>query len=418
MSPADLRPHLLEDVLTWWDAHGPDPEHGGVRTCWDQTGTTLASHEKYTWSQGRWAWLGARVARAADRGLLPVDADRWAGHAVGTARFVRDHALLDGGTRTAFLTDRAGAHLEPAPGQGVHASVFADLFAALGFAGAATVEPDAEWAGLADTLLTSAAERIAAGPVPTAPYPVPAGHHSLALPMMLLGVGTEVHAASGSAASAAVVAAAGQRIAEHHLSGDDVAEMPPLEPGTAAGDLIIRHRTPGHVLELVWFLHHARHLLDGDATGGLTEPGRLLDVALHALDLGWDEDQSGLLRYTDVDGGRPRGRSQAPSGTEAPAYERLVRETWDTKLWWPHAETLYTTRLLEVLTGDERIAAWRRRVDDYTLVTFPLGPGREWGQIRDRRGGLIETVVALPVLDPFHVARSLLLRVELEADAA
>ena len=45
----------------------------------------------------------------------------------------------------------------------------------------------------------------------------------------------------------------------------------------------------------------------------------------------------------------------------------------------------------------------------------PQGPGLEWIQIRDRAGAPLDATVALPVKDPFHIARALLLLVELLA---
>ncbi|TWF77869.1 N-acylglucosamine 2-epimerase [Pseudonocardia hierapolitana] len=379
------RDHLVDDVLAWWVANGPDPEHGGVLTCWDNAGTRLVRGDKYTWSQGRWAWLTARVALAAH--LLDVDAGWYADQAVRTARFVRDHALLPDGT-TAFVTNRAGDEAGP------HTSVYADLFAALGFAGAARLHPEGEWGGHAEDLLLRSAAAIEAGSFRSEPYPVPAGHRSFGLPMILVGVGEQVHRATGSAASAAVVREAAQQIEEHHLVGDDVAEMP-----SAADGLLSRHRTPGHVLEAAWFLHHARDLLAGSA---LAEPDRLAEIAVHALELGWDGVHGGMLRYVDRDGGEPTG-----ARTDDP-YEALVVDTWDTKLWWPHAEALYATALL--------VPEHHARLHEYVFRTFPEGPGREWTQIRTRDGTPVDKTVALPVKDPFHIARALLMLVELEGE--
>lgn len=379
------RDHLVDDVLAWWAGNGPDHEHGGVLTCWDNAGTHLVSTDKYTWSQGRWAWLTARVA--VDAHLLGVDAGWYADQAVGTARFVRDHALLPDGT-TAFVTDRTGAEAGP------HTSVYADLFAALGFAGVARMHPDGEWGGHAEDLLLRSAAAIDAGRFRSDPYPVPAGHRSFGLPMILVGVGEQVHRATGSAPSAAVVRDAARQIEEHHLDGDDVAEMP-----SATDGLLARHRTPGHVLEATWFLHHARDLLAGSA---LAEPDRLHRVAVRALELGWDDVHGGLLRYVDRDGGAPTG-----ARTDDP-YEALVVDTWDTKLWWPHAEALYATALL----APDRHGP----LHDYVFETFPEGTGREWTQIRTRDGTPIEKTVALPVKDPFHIARALLMLVELEGE--
>jgi N-acylglucosamine 2-epimerase len=379
------RDHLVDDVLAWWAINGPDHEHGGVLTCWDNAGTRLVGTDKYTWSQGRWAWLTARVAQSAR--LLDVDAGWYADQAVRTARFVRDHALLADGT-TAFVTDRTGAEAGP------HTSVYADLFAALGFAGVARLHPDGDWGGYAEDLLLGSAAAIDAGRFRSDPYPVPAGHRSFGLPMILVGVGEQVHRATGSAASAAVVRDAARQIEEHHLDGDDVAEMP-----SATDGLLARHRTPGHVLEATWFLHHARDLLAGSV---LADPDRLARVAVRALELGWDDVHGGLLRYVDRDGGAPTG-----ARTDDP-YEALVVDTWDTKLWWPHAEALYATALL----APDRHGP----LHDYVFETFPEGTGREWTQIRTRDGTPLEKTVALPVKDPFHIARALLMLVTLEGE--
>lgn len=402
--PRDLTPHLLDDVLAWWMANGPDEQHGGVLTCWNNTSTTLVSTDKYTWSQGRWAWLTARVALAGRSGTLDVDAGRYAELATSTARFIRDYAVLEDGS-TAFVTRRHGRPRETAAGSGLHTSVFADLFAALGFAGTAMVETDAGWSELAEETLLAAAERIGEGVFRSEPYPAPIGYRSFSLPMILVVVGEQVHRVTGSVRSAQVVANAAQEIARHHLTGNDIAEMPPRNG--ASETLLARHRTPGHVLEALWFLHHARDLVDEE----IVTPQRLEAIACHALELGWDSEHGGLFRYVDADGGPPRG---VASGDP---YEKLVTATWDTKLWWPHAEALYATRLLSDVAGGQAIARWHQQVVDYTLQTFPEGPGREWSQIRSRDGSPMEKVVALPVKDPFHVARALLMSAELDGKA-
>nr|WP_238357000.1 AGE family epimerase/isomerase [Kribbella italica] len=377
--------------------HGPDPEYGGVLTCWDNAGTTLVSTDKYTWSQGRWIWLTARVAAQAE--LLGVDAERYLAQARSTAAFVRDHALLPDGS-TAYVTDRAGTPKEPVAGQGTSVSVFADLFVALGFAGLAQHDP--EWAEPAESILLSAAARIADGTFRSEPYPVPEGRASFALPMILVGVGEQVHRATGSARSLGIVRAAVGAIESTFVRGDEVIEMPPYDDS-----LLGRHRAPGHTLEALWFLHHARDLAPGTLAA---DTDRLCDLAAHACQLDWDEEHGGLLRFVDSGGGAPAGRR-----TDDP-YEALVAGTWDTKLWWPHAEALYTTALLARAGGRAELDHWHEWLRDYTLKTFPAGPGEEWIQIRRRDGSPLDEVVALPVKDPFHIARSLLLLAELDKE--
>ncbi|MGC4937230.1 AGE family epimerase/isomerase [Kribbella sp. DT2] len=414
------RDHLVDDVLGWWMTHGPDPDHGGVLTCWDNAGTTLVSTDKYTWSQGRWIWLMARVAAKAD--LLGVDPGRYLDHARSTAVFVRDHALLPDGS-TAYVTDRTGTPKEPVAGQGISVSVFADLFVALGFAGLAKHDP--EWAEPAESILLSAAARIADGTFRSEPYPVPNGRGSFALPMILTGVGEQVHRATGSARSLEIVREAVAAIESTFVHGDEVVEMPPYDDS-----LLGRHRAPGHTLEALWFLHHARDLAPGTLAA---DTDRLCDLAEHACRLDWDDEHGGLLRFVDSDsdsdsdrdsdrdsgseGGGSGGRQPAGRRTDDP-YEALVAGTWDTKLWWPHAEALYTTALLGRAGGRAELDRWHERLRDYTLKTFPAGPGEEWIQIRRRDGSPLDEVVALPVKDPFHIARSLLLLVELEKENA
>jgi N-acylglucosamine 2-epimerase len=327
-----------------------------------------------------------------------------------------------------FVTDRAG---QPKPGAR-EASVFADLFAALGFAGLARTErelgclrdagdgqdlttgtdvcegDDAEaWGQLAERLLITAAERIAAGTFESAPYPVPSGHASFALPMILTGVGEQVHRATGSDQSASIAREAVAQIARTHVHDADIAEMPPRVPGRD-DTMLARHRAPGHVLEALWFLRHAADLAPDGLAGRLDD---LCDIAVHACGIGWDEEHGGLFRFVDRDGGEPHGR-RTDDG-----YEALVADTWDTKLWWPHAEALYTLALLGAQTGRTDVSDWYARLRSYTLATFPAGPGREWIQIRRRDGSPLEATVALPVKDPFHIARALLLLVEQGHDA-
>lgn len=411
---ADPTAHLVHDVLAWWLRNGPDRDHGGVLTCWDNGGERLLSTDKYTWSQGRWIWLLARVAEAVEAGRLPaqdvLDSAELRGLARRSVEFVRAHAVLPDLT-TAYVTDRAGTPYEPTPGAGLHTSLFADCFVALGLAAWARIGPDVDAGTLAVALLDSAAERVRAGVAKTDPYPIHPDFTALSLPMILVGTATEVHLGTTSPRAAAIAVEAAGTIASVLRAGPDGADLVELRPRVDGLDdtLLARHRTPGHVLECLWFLLHAADAVPGVAAALGPDPGWLPAAALHALELGWDDSHGGLFRYADAGGGEPRGR------TLADPYERLVQETWDTKLWWPHAEALYTTALLarRFPDSESRLTEWHQRLHDYTYATFPSGPGREWVQIRDRDGTPLSRTVALPVKDPFHIARALLLQVEL-----
>lgn len=421
--PTPYLDHLVRDILPWWAEHGPDAGRGGVWTCWDNAGEVRVSTDKYTWSQGRWVWLAAAVAGAAEAGWLPVDPAPWRRTAIDTARYVARHALLPDGS-TAYVTRTDGTPYEPVAGQGLHTSIFADCFVALGWArlGGLGADPDTDWSDRAEHLLVSAADRIAARaairgdgrpdgrtPVRTDPYPVPVGYGSFALPMITLGVATEVHRANGSATAAGLARRAADELLATHLDGDDAVEMPVTGPEGDPASLLATHRTPGHLLECLWFLDDARPLLGEHP---LADPARLATLARHSLEIGWDAEHGGLLRYVDRDGGEPRPGPDPAEATDP--YVALVRRTWDTKLWWIHAEATLTCELLLARTGDPELRGWRDRVRDWTTSTFPAGPGREWQQNRDRTGRPIAETVALPVKDPMHIARAWLRLAELE----
>ena len=117
----------------------------------------------------------------------------------------------------------------------------------------------------------------------------------------------------------------------------------------------------------------------------------------------------GLFRFVHKDGGKPRGTE------EGSTLEKLIIDTWDMKLWWPHSEALYTTLLLYDITGKIKWANTYAKMEDYVFATFPnydktIG---EWIQIRNRQGEPMEKVVALPVKDPFHIIRNFILIIRL-----
>jgi N-acylglucosamine 2-epimerase len=407
----DARKHLQEVVLPWWESHGVDDVNGGVLTCFSNSGT-LQSREKYTWSQGRWAWLCAEIASDARSGLLDVDSGKWSRRAVRTAEFIQGHAVLDGGS-TAFRTTESGTPLPSGPNGELATSVLADLFAVLGFAGAAKL-PECPgrlrevFATSAEGILNSSLARIKSRTALSAPYPVRPGFSDMAGPMTLLHVGSELAASVGSGEG---MDAAAYALTELVGGGEKAPMWGPKEwwefrpdSGRDAASLLARHRTPGHLLECVWM---AIHHLSRDGSASL--PHWLPDLALRALELGWDEHYGGIFRYVDQDGDAPTGSLFGDD-----SYEALVQSTWDTKLWWVHAEAMYATKLLAKHYDGYGFEDWNRKITAYTLSTFPDPLGQEWTQIRDRSGAPLDRVVALPVKDPFHIARTLILLNRLE----
>ena len=167
-----------------------------------------------------------------------------------------------------------------------------------------------------------------------------------------------------------------------------------------------QHQNPGHTIEDVWFLLDAAEICDKPAW-----KKQIYMMAKKALRNGWDEEYGGLLHFCGIDGGEPEGDDSGVA--DEPMMKQL--SGWGDKLWWVHSEALYSTLRCWLETGDPEFLAWHDKVFAYVYRTFPNRDPeiREWKQIRMRNGEPQEKVVALPVKDPFHIIRNLILIIEL-----
>jgi N-acylglucosamine 2-epimerase len=404
---AFYRHHLDTVVLPFWLRRSIDEEYGGYWTCFDNTGQRLLSEDKFTWSQGRMVWVLAKLA--AMSGVNDEERDRYLRLARSGTAFLMEHSLLENGNCT-FLMDRRGAPKEQVPGQGYDTSIYADCFVILGLSRYAATSKDTAALDFARSLYASVLRRIETGAFRSEPYPTPVGYKAHGIPMIMLNVSQELADALGALGleRADVDRRADNYVREimgHFVQDDVLHEMIDTQNQSVPDTLLGRYVNPGHTLEDMWFVMH-------QARGNAEIVDRATRVVLRTLEIGWDWQMGGLLVFADQDGGKPRG------STAGMTHETMVHKVlgdWSNKLWWPHSEALYATLLAYTLTGDERTMEWYQRIREYTLTTFP-NPDEEigeWIQIRDRSGAPQQKVVALPVKDPYHIARNLILIIEL-----
>ncbi len=397
--------HLYHKILPFWLQKAFDREYGGCYTCFNNSGEKLISTDKYLWSQGRVGWLYSKLAEInkGNSDYLRLAEEGY--------DFLRKYALLPNG-HCAFLVSREGIPKEPMAGKGYDTSIYADCFVVLGFAKYAMVAGEKEAFRKALALYQSIIARIEANSFPTEPEPIPKGYRSHGVTMILLNITQELLAAADS-----LDAPEADQLRErcHALVLDltdfqtDDGRVHELikNSDTKGTDPCIfgRFMNPGHSLEDMWFiLHYA-------VEAGMDEVvAQALKVTETMFNLGWDQEYGGLLHFVDKDGGKPRGEVGEFVGH--PMLAKL-EGTWDDKLWWVHSEALYTTLLAYRLSGKKELLAQYQKVKDYSFQTFPHQNNGEWIQIRDRQGKPVDKVVALPVKDPFHIARNLLLLLEL-----
>jgi len=405
--------HLRDNLLPFW-MRALDRERGGVYTCFNNEGTTLVSTDKYTWSQGRFIWIASRIANLCKEGLLSEQelgdqADDLLGHAELTVRFLTDHVFMDNGN-CAYLLTETGEKKESAPGEGYDASFYADCFVVLGFAEFARVSGDEAALELALRVYESIQARLNSGSVRSEPYPVPAGFASQSFAMIMLNVSQELAKALDSKKRHERVDIHQQslffmkQIMDYFVHEDDLLTELLSVDGSANDTLLARQIAPGHSIECMWFVMQEAQRL------GMSETiEKAAKVVKKAFEIGWDRKYGGLYRYVDRDGGQPKGRKIGDG------YEALICDTWDMKIWWPHSEALYTFLLSQDQTGDPEFMRMYREMHDYVFRTFPQKDSSigEWIQIRDREGNPVQKVVALPVKDPYHIMRNVLLIIEL-----
>ena len=406
---AFYRRHATEVLIPFW-TRAQDRRLGGVYTCFDNSGERLLSKDKYVWSQGRFLWVLSRLSSLCSRGLIAGDAGEHLDGAGRTARFLERHAILPNGN-CAFLLSESGKPMESVAGEGYDTSLFADCFVVLGYAEYARVGGGDRFLANALGLYDRVLDRVERAQIRTEPYPVPQGYRAHSLPMILLNTSQELataaeelgHRRAGELRDKS--SAYASEILDRFCPDEDdiVTELRP-ESGSSADTLLARHRNPGHSLESMWFV-----LWETRRRGRADQTRRAANIIRRAVELGWDEEHGGILRFVDRKGGEPKGRS-----IDDP-YERLIRETWDTKLWWPHSEALYATLLAAKVSRETAVRELHEKIHDYTFSTFPHPDPEtgEWIQIRDREGKPVEKLVALPVKDPYHVLRNLLLLIEL-----
>jgi N-acylglucosamine 2-epimerase len=407
------RRELLENFLPFWNK-AVDRVLGGVYTCFDNSGAKLLSKDKYTWSQGRFLWMWSRLAEQMQKGLLretheanmkSIEAD-----CACTAAFLLRKAFLPGG-EVVFLLTETGEPKASAPGAPLSSSIYADCFVSLGFSEYGRVFMKEECVLEALKLYRSIVDRIERGAINTDPYPIPPGCSMHGVPMIAMYTGTELGlslAALGLDEKDEVINIASKYakiLEKNFFIKPHNAEM--IGPASMADTLLFRHLTPGHTVECLWFYIHFLDSLNREQSAGYTDPADSL--GRYALEHGWDEQYGGIFRYVDREGGKPHGRLTGDP------LEKTIIDSWDTKLWWVHSESLYFSALMAKRLNSEYWQNWYRRIYDYTFRVFP-NPDKqtgEWIQIRMRDNTPLNKVVALPVKDPYHIFRNFMLMLEL-----
>src|SRR5690625_392275 len=395
--------NLSTEFIPFWE-NAIDNKFGGVFTCYSNDGSQLVSEDKYTWSQGRFLWVTEALLTLRNQGVIKLN-DKWETNFKKTYEFLKEYTMMENG-HIAFAVKKDGKKI----GDKMDTSIFADCFFVIGLSAYAKYYKDSNAFNIAYETFEIIKRRIQKGDFRSEPYPADKSYTSHSIPMILINVSEEIYLA------AKVLNDSRKDLLKTDMdyflneilkltTDKRIIEMKHENPSIE--NLLTSHLNPGHTLESIWFMFHSMKETNRPDYNSINK--RLEKIARIAIDKGWDEVNGGLLRFVHKDGGEPKGEQ---AGT---TLETLIKDTWDMKLWWPHSEALYTTLLLFEITEDEDWLTTYKQMEDYVFKTFPnkdksIG---EWIQIRNRQGNPEEKVVALPVKDPFHIIRNIVLIIRL-----
>ena len=403
---------LKNNILSFWLPRCEDSQYGGYLNCFDNRGEKLVSYDKYTWSQGRFLWLFSRLASTPAPLFTESEREEFLRLAENGYRFLRDHCLMaPDDWRCVFLMNREGSSKKVDSYETLDMSIYADCFVVIGMAAYSVATKDLPAFDFGKRLYISVRQRVQSGVFNTLPYPLSAGYRAHGIPMILTNVAKELYDAAlvfdkdFAAELLSDMEKTACDVIDHFRNDSSlVREIITRDNGRVPG-ILGNHINPGHSIEDSWFLDDAALLLDRPDISASAAA-----IMKASFRYGWDREFGGILHFASL-GPDPLCFE---SDSDEPTV-KLVQGGWGDKLWWVHSETLYASLRFYLKTGDPEYLEIHDRTFEYVFSHFPnpdKGIG-EWIQILTREGLPQEKVVALPVKDPFHIARNLLLICEL-----
>ena len=405
---------LKENLLSFWMPRCLDRENGGYFNCFTNDGSALVSSDKYIWSQGRFLWLFSKLAVMQSDLFDEGERALFLEYAAFGKKFLKAHALVaPNDLRCVFLTDEKGTPKIPAGCDVYDASIFADCFVVMGFAAYAIANADRDSYFFAKALGESVWARYNGGKYRTLPYPLSDRYRAHSKPMILTNVNCELYKAAKLFEADYLpvlcerIATCQREVFEVFVDSEHLVHEICYKDGGFPQNLFGKHINPGHVIEDMWFQLEA-----GDLLSKNDFENEIALVVKNTVRIGWDTEFGGFYHFVHCDGSGVHG--DVGDAADEPQM-KLVLGDFGSKLWWVHSEALYTSLLLYERTNDAEFLAIFEKTFDYVYKTFP-NPDRsvrEWIQIRTRDGKPQEKVVALPVKDPYHIIRNVILIIEL-----
>lgn len=352
-------------------------DNGAIINCISEDKKIL-SYDRYIWSQGRALWtFSALYNRVKKDPALLARAD-------GLFRYLCDiDKTIDGGNWN-YRYDREGNVLDD------DISIYVDGFVLTGMTEyyLATGDEKAKEIGL--KIYKNTRKRLDnPGSYRVAPYVLPEGMKTHGVNMIF----SYFYYNFGKAIQNKEICDYAVSLADEILDKFYSEERKVLcefiyVDGRYTDSAMERACVPGHVIECMWFLLSIYNDIHNQAR--IEKCCRLIK---EHIEYGYDKVGGGIRLAFDTKGIEPCFWNNA-------TY----------KPWWVQTETMVSTLAAYIYTKDEWFLSMHENMSDYTFAHYPNGYGDFINWLD--QDGKIAPSAALPVKDPFHLPRSLMMCIE------
>lgn len=358
--------------MPFWMKHSND-EMGGYFTCLDREGRVFDT-DKFMWLQGRQIWTLATLYNQVEGRA------EWLDFAKHGAEFILKNGRDADGNFYFSLTREGKPLVQPY-------NIFSDCFAALGLGALYTATQTDQYAEIARaTFMNIIRRRDNTKGTYNKLYPGTRDLKGFSLPMILCNLSVEMEHLLDQQLVEDLIEEVIHEVMDVFYQADSGLILESVyADGSFCDSFEGRLVNPGHVLEAMWFVmdlavrKNDRKLID-----------KAIEIALRALEFGWDPDFEGILYFKDIKGHPPQ------------------QLEWDQKLWWVHIEALVCMAKAWQLTDDERCKAWFHKLHAYAYERFADPEYGEWYGYLNRRGEVLLPLKGGKWKGCFHVPRGLL----------
>ncbi len=366
---------LVDEIIPYWLKHSID-ESGAINNCLNEDGSLL-SKERYIWSQGRALWTFSALYNRIEK------KDEYLNVATGLFNYLLKTGRDENG-KWLYRFDEDGNVLDK------DISIYVDGFVMAGMTEYYLATCDERAKQIAIETYENTLWRLNhPGSYSVAPYVIKDGIKTHGVNMIF----SYFYYQLGKATQRDDILDSGYKLAQDVLNHFYVKEKDAiLEFVTTDGKFTDtpegRACVPGHAIECMWFLISIFN------DRGETENVKLCcKLIKRHIELGLDKEKGGLILALDIDG-------KEPIFWGKPTY----------KPWWVQLEALVATAYAYKHTHDEWFMDIHRQINEFAFKNYPNGYG-EWYNWLDNDGIVGETA-ALPVKDPFHLPRALMMLID------